>query len=151
MIDTILGGNKSLPSYAPSFENSFTIMARAAQLYEYYKITRGLLRAKNGHTGVNFRYVIAPTFTMPTKIIPFQLSEQETRTMLEHGQRDVRMAIDSLLYSPEYEIQQRLASPQYIYYYNKERQRKYEKKLRDDLADFIMAESVKVLLAKTNL
>ncbi len=71
VIDTILGGNKLLPAYAPTLENSFQIMSRAAELYQYYKITRGLLRAKNGHTGVNFRYVIAPTFTMPTKIIPF--------------------------------------------------------------------------------
>jgi hypothetical protein len=85
VIDTILGGSKHLPTYSPTFENSFAIMARAAELYEYYKITRGLLRAKNGHNGVYFRYVIAPTFSMPTKIIPFQLSEQETRTMLEHG------------------------------------------------------------------
>lgn len=30
VIDTILGGNKNLPNYSPSFENSFTIMARAA-------------------------------------------------------------------------------------------------------------------------
>lgn len=63
-------------------------MARAAELYQYYKIMRGLLRAKNGHTGVNFRYVIAPTFTMPSKIIPFQLTESETKTMLNHGERD---------------------------------------------------------------
>jgi hypothetical protein len=46
-------------------------MARAGELYVYYKYTRGLIRAKNGHTAVNFRYVIAPTFTMPTKIVPF--------------------------------------------------------------------------------
>lgn len=91
IIDNVLGGNKTLNIWQRSvFTNSFGVMARAAELYEYYKIMRGLIRAKNGHTKVNFRYVIAPTFTMPSKIIPFQLSEGETKTMLEHGERDAR-------------------------------------------------------------
>ena len=151
MIDTILGGNKQLPAYAPTLENSFQIMARAAELYEYYQITRGLLRAKNGHTGVNFRYVIAPTFTMPTKVIPFQLTEHETKSMLEHGERDARFAINSLINNPEGEIQERLQSPSYIFYFNKKRQAKYEKKLRDDLTEFIKDENRKVLLAARDL
>ena len=98
VIDNILGGNKELPVFYKNFAtNSFQIMARASELYEYYKIMRGLIRAKNGHTKVNFRYVIAPTFTMPSKIIPFQLSESETKTMLEHGERDVQFAINNLI------------------------------------------------------
>lgn len=65
---------------------------------------KGVIRAKNGHAGVNFRYVIGPTFSMPTKVIPFQLSEHETLNMLEHGQRDAQLAIQSLMYDAEEEI-----------------------------------------------
>lgn len=57
--------------------------------------------------------------------------------MLEHGERDARLAIRTLIINPEGEIKDRLASPMYIYYFNKERQSKYEKKLRDDLSEFI--------------
>jgi hypothetical protein len=41
--------------------------------------------------------------------------------MLEHGERDVQLAINNLIYNPEGEIKERLASPSYIYYFNKER------------------------------
>jgi hypothetical protein len=71
--------------------------------------------------------------------------------MLEHGERDARYAINSLVNNPEQEIQERLQSPSYIFYFNKQRQAKYEKKLRDDLTEFINNENRKVLLATRDL
>lgn len=64
----------------------------------------GVLRAKNGHPKVNFRYVIGPTFSMPTKIIPYKISYEETKILLEHGERDAKAVITNLIKNPEKEI-----------------------------------------------
>ena len=65
--------------------------------------------------------------------------------MLEHGERDARYATNALIFTPEEEIKERLASPAYIFYFNKERQSKYERKLRSDMAQFIDSETNKII------
>ena len=82
IIDSIVGGDSSLPHFNLRYKNTFSIMTRTAELYNYYNVMHGVLRAKNGHSHVNFRYVIGPTFAMPSKITPFLLSQDETKAML---------------------------------------------------------------------
>jgi hypothetical protein len=42
----------------------------------------GLLRAKNGHPDVNFRYIIGPQREMASKIIPIDYSKEEVLKQL---------------------------------------------------------------------
>jgi len=54
----------------------------------------GILRAKNGHPNVSFRYVIGPLREMPSKIVPIDYSPSEVSKQIELGQRDAKIFID---------------------------------------------------------
>ena len=79
IIDSILGGTTKLSHFDAEKKNSFQIMSRSSELYKYYESIRGVMRAKNGHTGVNFRYLIGPQFNMPTKMLPISFTLDETK------------------------------------------------------------------------
>jgi len=79
IIDSIIGGSTQIKPWSTDGKNSFSIMRRTSELWKFYDVMHGVLRAKNGHTGVNFRYVIGPTFTMPSKIIPTRFTYDETK------------------------------------------------------------------------
>ena len=96
-------------------------MQRSSELWRHYEIIRGVVRAKTGHNGVNFRYLIAPQFSMPTKMLPIQFSPDETSLLLDHGERDANLAIDRLLNDSDTEFELRLKSPFTMRYYNKDR------------------------------
>ena len=101
-------------------------MERSAGIYKFYMTLHGVLRAKTGHSGVNFRYVIGPSFDMPSKIVPIDLGLEETKHLLRIGEADATREIKSLLDDPEEEITKRIKSSQNIFYFNKERQAKHE-------------------------
>lgn len=48
----------------------------------------GLMRAKNGHPDITFRYIIGPQREMPNKIVPLILTRQEVETQLALGRQD---------------------------------------------------------------
>ena len=79
-------------------------MSRSSELWKYYESIRGVMRAKNGHTGVNFRFLIGPQFNMPTKMLPIAFTLDETKQLLNHGERDSNTAIDRLMNHPETEF-----------------------------------------------
>jgi len=53
----------------------------------------GVIRAKDGHKDVSFRYVVAPSFNMPSKIIPLSYKPEETKSLMDIGERDAERAI----------------------------------------------------------
>jgi len=81
----------------------------------------GIIRAKDGHKDVNYRYVVAPSFSMPSKIIPLQYKPEEVKSLMNSGRKDAERAIYQLLYKTDDEIRKRLQSPVELRYYNKER------------------------------
>ena len=121
IIDSILGGATKLSSFDAKAKSSIQIMQRSSELWRHYEIIRGVVRAQNGHKGVNFRFLIAPQFSMPTKMLPIQFSLDETSLLLDHGERDANLVIKRLLNDPENEFEIRRSSPFTMRYYNKER------------------------------
>ena len=81
----------------------------------------GIMRAKDGHRNVNFRYVVGPEFDLPSKTIPLDYSLRETETLMELGERDAERVIYKLIYKTEEEITDRINSSMEIRFYNKER------------------------------
>ena len=140
IIDSILGGATKLSSFNANKKNSIQIMTRSSELWKHYETIRGVMRAKNGHTGVNFRYLIGPQFNMPTKMLPIQFDTEETEQLLDHGERDAKHAIDRLLNDPDAEFELRLKTPFTMVYYNKERQEKEEARLKESFDLFIANE-----------
>mmetsp|Transcript_23021 Transcript_23021/g.30609 ORF Transcript_23021/g.30609 Transcript_23021/m.30609 type:complete len:84 (-) Transcript_23021:223-474(-) len=81
----------------------------------------GIMRAKDGHRNVNFRYVVGPEFDLPSKVIPLNYSERESAMLLELGERDAERTIYRLIYKTDEEITQRIHSSMEIRFFNKER------------------------------
>jgi len=102
------------------------------------------MRAKDGHRNVNFRYVVGPEFDLPSKVIPLDYSERETEMLMELGERDSKSTIYKLLYKTDEEISERIESSMEIRFYNKERQRRHEEKMRTVFNKFISREVLKV-------
>ena len=140
IIDSILGGTTRLSHFDADGKNSFQIMSRSSELWKYYQSIRGVMRAKNGHTAVNFRYLIGPQFNMPTKMLPIQFDSDETRQLLDHGERDANTSIDRLLNNPDAEFELRLNSPFTMKYYNKDRQEESERQIKTAFDLFIQNE-----------
>lgn len=74
VIDTIVGGSPYLQEFDTSRANTWSVLRRSGEVIKFYEVIHGVLRAKSGHTGVNFRYLVGPTFTMPSKIVPIKFS-----------------------------------------------------------------------------
>lgn len=102
------------------------------------------MRSKDGHRDINFRYVVAPSFALPTKIKPLDYTVDEVYSLLRHGERDADRTIYELLYETDEEITRRMNGPLEMRFYNKERQAKYEAKTRATFASFISKEKQKV-------
>jgi len=54
----------------------------------------GILRAKQGHPDVEYRYVIGPLREMANKIIPINYSRDEVEMQIEFGEKDAKIFID---------------------------------------------------------
>ena len=62
IIDSILGGRAEVETWEGKNKNAFQVMERTAELWDYYLGMHGILRSKAGHSDVNFRYVVGPTY-----------------------------------------------------------------------------------------
>ena len=83
VIDTILSGAREVSSFDNKSANAFSILKRSSEVFKYYQHMHGIMRAKDGHRNVNFRYVVAPSFHMPSKIMPLTYSVSEAKSLLE--------------------------------------------------------------------
>lgn len=144
VIDTILSGKRSISDYDGSGANAFSVLKRSSVVFKYYQHMHGIMRAKDGHRNVNFRYVVGPEFDLPSKVIPLNYSERETEMLMELGERDAKGTIYKLLYKTDEEISERINSSMEIRFYNKERQRRHEEKMRSVFNAFISREIQKV-------
>ena len=151
VIDTILSGQREVSQFDSEKANAFTVLKRSSEIFKYYQHMHGIMRAKDGHRNVNFRYVVAPSFHMPSKIVPMSHSIQETRTLLEQGERDAERTIYKLLYKTDEEITKRIHSPMELRFYNKERQAKHEERMRGVFTKFMEREKTKVFEAKEKI
>jgi len=124
------------------------VLKRSSEVFKYYQHMHGIMRAKDGHRNVNFRYVVAPSFHMPSKIIPLKYSVAETRSLLDQGEQDAVESIFQLLHKTDEEITRRIHSPMELRFYNKTRQQKHEEKMRSVFSNFMEREKAKVSEAK---
>lgn len=151
VIDTIVSGMLDVTHFNPKGANSFSILRRSSELFKYYQHMHGILRAKDGHRNVNFRYVIGPSFSLPSKFMPLQYGEKETKKLFSLGESDAESVIYRLLYHTDEEIEKRIKSPLEIRYYNKDRQQRHEESMKTVFKEFIGKELEKIDQAKKRL
>ena len=70
VVDVVLSGNPHLNHVLAKVYNSLSVAERTFEIMQYYERMFGLLRAKQGHTDVDFRYIIGPRRQMANKIVP---------------------------------------------------------------------------------
>lgn len=148
VIDTVLSGQRNVSNFSSENANAFTVLKRSSEVFKYYQHMHGIMRAKDGHRDVNFRYIVAPSFNMPSKVKPLSYTTAETQSLLEQGERDAERTIYRMLYKTEEEITERIHSPMELRFYNKERQQKHEEKMRAVFNKFMEREKAKVFEAK---
>lgn len=97
-------------------------MGRTLELMNYYKTMLGLLRAKSGHPGVHFRYVIGPSEDIASKTIPIDFDSNDTDYLINLGERDATAAITDLKSNRIDEMVQTFVNKEY---YNPVRQARH--------------------------
>ena len=70
IIDTIVSGLLDVSPFDMEHANAFKVLRRSSEIFKYYGHLRGILRAKDGHRNINFRYVVGPSYSLPSKIMP---------------------------------------------------------------------------------
>ena len=144
VIDTILSGEREVGPFNSEKANAFSVLKRSSEVFKYYQHMHGIMRAKDGHRNVNFRYVVGPDISLPSKVIPLNYSVRETQTLMDLGERDAERTIYKLLYKTDEEISDRIKSSMEIRFFNKDRQKKHEEKMREVFNHFIGRELLKV-------
>jgi len=104
VIDSIVGGSPYLDEFDGASSNTWSVLRRTGEVIKFYEVVHGVLRAKSGHTGVNFRYVVGPTFSMPSKIVPIKFSPTETKSLMDHGERDAKNQVHMMKIDKEAQI-----------------------------------------------
>ena len=121
VIDTILSGLIDVSPFDAKSANAFNVLSRSSEIFKYYQHMHGIMRAKDGHRNVNFRYVVAPSFNMPSKIMPLSYTKEEATTLISQGESDAERTIYKMLYKTDDEITRRINSPMEMRFYNKTR------------------------------
>lgn len=84
-MDVVLSGNPHLPHALANYYNSFGMLERTLEVQDYFSKMYGLIRARDGHPGVEFRHVIGPSRDMSNKIVPVEFSLEEVERQLLEG------------------------------------------------------------------
>ena len=69
------------------------VLYRYLQIAYYYSSMNGLQRAKFTHPNVNYRYIVAPTVSLPFDYIPLSLNATEVNSIYDQGVIDGEHAI----------------------------------------------------------
>jgi len=71
------------------------MLFRYLEINSFYSAMDGLLRAKFAYKGVDFRYVIMPTGSIPSSHFPLNLSEEQVNQAFMMGVGDAWNVIDN--------------------------------------------------------
>ena len=82
VVDVVLSGNPHLNHVLAKVYNSLSVAERTFEIMQYYERMFGLLRAKQGHTDVDFRYIIGARRQMANKIVPEQFTKDEVESQI---------------------------------------------------------------------
>jgi hypothetical protein len=93
IIDVLLSSPQDFNRVDASDYRSYMMLYRYLQVASYYSSMNGLQRAKFTHPNVNYRFVVAPTETLPSAYIPMSLNATDVNTIYNQGVIDGQNAI----------------------------------------------------------
>jgi hypothetical protein len=86
--------------------NAIDAMIHSGKMVKFYENVHGVMRAKITHPDVVFRYIIGPDYTLPTKIVPMDFTEEKTLELLYEGEEKTKSTIEKLINDPVREFKQ---------------------------------------------
>lgn len=93
VVDVIMTSSANLKSVDAEDYKSIGMLFRYLEISSFYNSMDGLLRAKFAYKGVDFRYVITPSESMPTSMYPLNLDEKQIQEIIDMGYSDAQNVI----------------------------------------------------------
>jgi len=94
IVDVVLTSSANLKNVSAEDYKSISMLFRYLEISSFYNSMDGLLRAKFAYDGVNFRYVISPSASIPSSLYPLNLSEKQINEAFDLGVKDALAEID---------------------------------------------------------
>jgi len=95
VVDVVLTSSANLKPVEAEDYKSIGMLFRYLEIASYYNSMDGLLRAKFAYEGVNFRYVVSPSGSIPSSLKPLSLDEKDVQAAFDMGVKDANAAIDA--------------------------------------------------------
>jgi predicted acylesterase/phospholipase RssA len=93
VVDVVLTSSANLKQVEAEDYKSIGMLFRYLEISSFYNSMDGLLRAQFAYKGVNFRYVISPSGSIPSSMYPLNLKEKDIDKAFTMGVADANKAI----------------------------------------------------------
>lgn len=91
----ILTSSANLKDVQAEDYKSISMLFRYLEISSFYNSMDGLLRAKFAYDGVDFRYVISPSGSIPSSLNPMKMSEAQVKASFAMGLKDAQDTINA--------------------------------------------------------
>lgn len=93
VVDVVMTSSANLKEVQAEDYKSIGMLFRYLEISSFYNSMDGLLRAKFAYEGVNFRYVISPTKSIPSSLYPLKMTEAQVTDAFDMGYHDAQDVI----------------------------------------------------------
>lgn len=94
IVDVILTSSANLKDVQAEDYKSISMLFRYLEISSFYNSMDGLLRAKFAYDGVDFRYVISPSGSIPSSLNPMKMNQKQVEASFAMGLKDAQTVID---------------------------------------------------------
>lgn len=94
VVDVIMTSAANLKQVQAEDYKSIGMLFRYLEISSFYNSMDGLLRSKFAYPHANFRYVIAPTGSIPSSLYPLNLNEKQVNSIFAMGVKDAQDVIN---------------------------------------------------------
>jgi predicted acylesterase/phospholipase RssA len=88
IVDVIMTSSANLKDVEAEDYKSIGMLFRYLEISSFYNSMDGLLRAKFAYDGVDFRYVITPSGSIPSSHYPLNMDQKQIEKAIEFGYND---------------------------------------------------------------
>merc|ERR1712224_361845 len=92
-VDVVMTSSANLKNVSAADYKSIQMLFRYLDISSYYNSMDGFLRAQFAYPGIDWRYVISPTESIPSSIYPFAMDQKQMEDTFALGEKDADAAI----------------------------------------------------------
>jgi predicted acylesterase/phospholipase RssA len=95
IVDVILTSSANLKDVQAEDYKSISMLFRYLEISSFYNSMDGLLRAKFAYDGVDFRYIVSPSGSIPSSRNPMKMDEKQVKDSFAMGIMDAQNVINN--------------------------------------------------------